>query len=89
MDTKKTWIEPSKKDILKARLKIVGWIMVHLIATNQENKIVEIFKHRGIFLSHAKYIAGWKQDKDNQIFEERIHDEILDEVDRFLRERDK
>ena len=87
MDTKKTWIEPSKKDILKARLKIVGWITVHLIATNQENKIVEIFKHRGIFLSHAKYIAEWKQDKDNQIFEKKIHNEILDEVERFLESR--
>jgi len=87
LETKKRWIEPSQQDITKARLKIVGWVTIHLIKTNQENKIVQIFKDKSIFLSHAKYIAGWKQDKANQVFEKKIRKKILNEVDRFLRSR--
>jgi len=63
--------------------------VLHLIATNQKNKIIEIFRNKGIFLSHAKYIAKWKQDKTNQIFEKKVHNQILDEVDRFIIERNK
>lgn len=87
MDTKKRGIEPSSKDITKARLKIVGWITLHLIVTNQESKIVEIFKNRGIFLEHAEYIAGWHKDKKEKTFAIRMKKQVLDEVDRFLESR--
>lgn len=73
--------------MLRARLKIVGWITWHLIKTHQEDKIITIFRNKGIFLKHAEYIARWKQDKRNQIFAEKLKKQILDEVDRFMSTR--
>jgi len=73
--------------VLKARLAIIAWLTLYLIKTNQKNKIITIFKNRGIFLKHAEYIASWKQDKDNQGFAKRVDQEMRDEIDSFLNSR--
>ena len=65
----------------------MAWLTLYLIKTNQENKIITIFKNRGIFLKHAEYIARWKQDKDNQGFAKRLNKKMRDEIERFIRDR--
>ena len=73
--------------MFRARLEITAWVTLYLIKTGQQNKIIKIFKERGIFRSHANYIAAWHKDKRDTAFKKRIHQEVLDEVDRFLRDK--
>lgn len=40
------------------------------------------------FYWDSKYASDWKQDKANQAYEKRIGQEILDEVDRFIKSRE-
>ena len=89
MGTKKCPGRVSKKDVLKARLALVAWVTVYLIKTNQKSKIIQIFKNRGIFSSHAKKIEAWHKDKRDTTYKKRIHQEVLDEVERYLRESRK
>jgi len=67
----------------------VAWITLYLIKTRQQNKIIKIFKEKGIFRSHAKYIEAWHKDKKDIAYKDRISQEVDDEVERFLKESRK
>jgi hypothetical protein len=75
--------------VFGAQLTLTGWLIVWGIRTNEQTKIIKLFKTNGIFHKHAEEILLKQKHDREEVFAANLDKRILDEVDRFIRERDK
>lgn len=88
MDTKKPYRITTKKQIRKARTKLILWISFSLVKYELLKKIIKEFKKRGIFENHRLYIKMWLSYLNQKEFSEKSKRQMLGEIKRYLATRD-
>ena len=53
------------------------------------DKIQKEFKKRGLDVKYQKEIEAWKKNKREKIYSKKMEKQVLDEIDRFIKDRDK
>jgi len=57
--------------------------------TSEEARILKLFKNNSVFQMHAETILLQQKHKRELAYAANLDKRILDEVDRFIKERDK
>jgi len=53
------------------------------------DKIQKEFKKHGLDVKYQKEIEAWKKNKREKIYSKKMEKQVLDEIDRFIKDRDK
>ena len=64
------------------------WLTTEFIKAKIIDKVMSEFKKRGLDVKYQKKIEAWKKHKREKEYSKRMERQVLDEVERFIKERD-
>ena len=89
MGTKKPYRIITKKEIRRARAKLILWLTWELTKYDLMRRLIKKFKQEGIFENHRDFIRAWLTHLDQKRFSEKVEKQMLEEIKRYLATRDK
>lgn len=88
MGTKKPYRITTKKEVKRARAKLILWLSFSLVKYKLMKKIIKEMKKQGIFEEHRLYIKMWLSYLDQKEFNVKLEKQMLSEIKRYLKTRD-